>query len=181
MEIMKLYRFSPIASEAELLQAIEYMHAECNKLVFQTFGRYLPVRGCIGVFTHYDDEFESLTELRKRLTAPQPTYKNKYFKLYQPITASEKDGIPAATYDYLYIRRSDPYRSQVGDIDFVLPVEDHEKMKQTLDTDTFINGARLFGRPEENMIELWNPDVDVLPYVATEYMRDTIERENSLS
>ena len=175
---MKLYRFSPIKNEAELLQAIEYLHTACNKLVFQAFGRYLPVRQCIGIFTHYDEEYELLTEIRKRLTNPNITYKGKYFKLLEPITISEKDSVPAATYEFLYIRKVDPYRSQVGDIDFVLPVEEHEQMKRTLHTDTFVNYARLFGRTEENMVELWNPDVDVIPYVAAEYMQETIDREN---
>lgn len=175
---MKLYRFSPIKSEAELLEAITYLHEACNKLAYQACGRYLPVRGNVGIFTHYDEEFNALTELRKSLTSADITYKGKYFKLVRPITIPEKDGVPGATYDFLYIRRADPYRSQVGDIDFVMPVEEHEAMKRKLNTDTFLNGARLFGRPEENMIELWNPDVDVIPYIAAEYMQDSIDREN---
>ncbi len=175
---MKLYRFSPIQSEAELLEAVEYLHTVCNKLAFQTFGRYLPVRGNVGIFTHYDHEFDFLVDVRKHLTQPEPNYKNKYFKLIKPITVPQSDGIPSATYGFLYVRRTDPYRPQVGDIDFVLPVEEHEKMKQTLNTETFTNGARLFGRPEENIIELWNPDIDAISYMAADYMQEAIDHES---
>lgn len=171
---MKLYRFAPIESEEQLRVAIAYLHEACNRLVFKSFGKYLPARGNVGIFAHYDDEFENLIKLRKQLTAESPNYKDKYFPLHEPIFISEKDGIPGATYNFLYIRRVDPYRSQVGDIDFVMPAEEHEALKGKLNTETFVNGARFFGRPAENMIELWDPEVDALPYVVTTYMRDKV-------
>lgn len=171
---MKLYRFSPIVSEPDLVAAIEYLRKVCHQLCFSTFGRYLPVRGNVDVFAHYEDEFAGLVSLRENLTNRGVNYKNKYFKLHRPIVVSEQDGVPGATYDFLYIRRVDPYRSQVGDIDFVLPVDDHEAVKPTLNLESFVNGARLFGRPEENIIELWNPDVDAMAYIANRYMRDAV-------
>jgi len=163
---MKLYRFSPIASETELYDAVKYLHRTCHKLCLRTFGYCLPVRGNVGVFAHYEDEFAYLTSLRERLTDQEVHYKNKYFKLREPIIVPPEDGVPGATYTFLYIRRVDPYRSQVGDIDFTLPSEEHRILKTTLDPDTFVNGARLFGRPEENIIELWDPDTDAAAYVA---------------
>jgi len=163
---MKLYRFSPIASEAELYDAIKYLHVACHKLCLRTFGRYLPVRGNIGIFAHYEDELACLTSLRERLTDQDAHYKHKYFRLHEPIVVPPAHGVPGATYTLLYIRRVDPYRSQVGDIDFILPPEEHQALKGTLNLDTFVNGARLFGRPEENIIELWDSDTDAAAYVA---------------
>lgn len=172
---MKLYRFSPLRSEAELIQAVNYLHQACHKLCFRSFGRYLPVRGIVGVFAHYDAEFEFLTSLRAKLTDPDVNYKGKYFRLHKPIVVDGQGEVPGATYDFLYIRRVDPYRPQVGDIDFVLSAEKHARLKSKLNLDTFIDGARLFGRPEENIIELWDPDVDAAAYVATMPMRDELK------
>lgn len=172
---MKLYRFSPIKSEAELTRAVSYLHEACHGLCFRAFGRYLPVRGIAGVFCHYDKEFAFLTSLREQLTDSKVNYKGKYFKLHTPIVIPPKGSLPGATYEFLYIRRVDPYRPQVGDIDFVLPVEEHEKMKAMLNVETFVDGARLFGRPEENIIELWSPDVDAAAYVAVSRMSDELK------
>ncbi len=168
---MKLYRYSPIKSESELRAAIVYLHEACYRLCFEAFGRYLPVRGNVGVFAHYESEYAFLTSLREKLADPKVHYKNKYYKLRSPISVSRKGEVPGADYDFLYIRRVDPYRSQVGDIDFVLRAEEHEALKARLNADTFVHGARLFGRPEENIVELWSPDVDAAAYVATSPMR----------
>ena len=86
---MKLYRFSPIRSQVELLQALEYVHETCNRLCFETVGTYLPVRGNIGIFCHDYAEFTYLTGLREKLTNPSPNYNEKYFPLKQPITFAE--------------------------------------------------------------------------------------------
>jgi hypothetical protein len=134
----------------------------------------LPVRGIVGVFAHYPEEFVFLTSLREKLTDSNTNYKGKYFKLHKPIVVAEDGHVPGATYEFLYIRRVDPYRPQVGDVDFVLPPEEHESMKKKLNYDNFVDGARLFGRPEENIIELWDPDVDAAAYVATMPMRDEL-------
>lgn len=171
---MKLYRFSPITSEDQLHQAIRYLHKACHQLCYDTFGRYLPVSGNVGIFAHYPDEFDYLMSVRQQLTDNATHYKDKYFLLHEPIVINEKDGVPGATYKLLYIRRVDPYRSQVGDIDFVLPSEQHQEYKQALNGDTFVNGARLFGRTEENMIELWNPDIDAAAYVLDRPLIDKI-------
>lgn len=37
------------------------------------------------------------------------------------------------------------------------------------------DGARVFERPDLDMIELYNPDVDVLAYVSTEEMTDKVK------
>ena len=143
---MKLYRFSHIKSQKELMEAVNYLHQACHQLCFNTFGRYLPVSGNIGVFSHYEQEFEFLISVRDQLTRPDINYNQKYFQLKQPISIPAQHKIPAATYELLYIRQPDPYRAQVGDIDFVLPPAEHEAFKKTLETNKFRRGARIFHR-----------------------------------
>lgn len=176
---MKLYRFSPIRSQTDLLQALEYLHETCNRLCFEAVGTYLPVRGNIGIFCHDYAEFTYLTGLREKLTNPSPNYNEKYFPLKQPITLAATDGIPAATYEYLYIRQVDPYRSQVGDVDFVMSPDPFQAYKEKLITGEFRNGARLFERPQENLIELWRPSYDVVSFVANNDMSELISGENA--
>lgn len=153
---------------------LQYLHEASHRLCKDVFGDYLPVRGNIGIFCHDYDEFKFLTRLRKKLTHDEPNYNGKYYPLKQPITFPEKDGLPAAKYDYLYIRQVDPYRSQVGDVDFAMTPDGFNRYMQSLAVDTFSNGARVFGRPEENMIELWLPTVDVLCYIADNSILEAI-------
>lgn len=171
---MKLYRYSPIQSKESLIECIKYLHETCHKLCHKHFGEYLPVAGNVGVFCHYPDEFAYLTKVREGLTDSSIHYNHKYFKLHEPIHIPAKDGIPAATYKYLYIRKLDPYRAQVGDVDFVLEPSRHQALAATLNTEEFHNDARMHGRLEKNMIELWNPDYDVLTYIVTESMESIV-------
>lgn len=156
------------------MTALEYLHRKSHELCREITGQYFSVRGCIAIFCHDYHEYEYLAALRKRLTESEPSYKGKYYPLKEPITFPEKDGIPATTYEYLYIRQVDPYRSQVGDVDFVMPAGAFAEYKSRLVTGEFRDGARVFERPEENMIELWLPEYDVASFLATEYMRDML-------
>lgn len=167
---MKLYRFSPITTQDQLIEAITYLHEACHRLCYETFGEYLPVSTNVGVFCHYPDEFTYLTKLREQLTDSAVHYNYKYFKLHDPIHIGARDDIPAATYKFLYIRKPDPYRSQVGDVDFVMEPRRHQALAETLGTDEFRKNMRMFGRLEDNMIEVWNPDFDVAAYIVTEGM-----------
>ena len=65
-ESFKLYRFSPIKNEEELLKAIKHIHFESYKLCKQSFGYYLPNSGNIGIFCHYDKEYKQLIDIRKK-------------------------------------------------------------------------------------------------------------------
>ncbi|QQS39410.1 hypothetical protein IPM62_02240 [Candidatus Woesebacteria bacterium] len=171
---MKLYRFSPIKNEKELLDAIKHTHFECYKLSKQSFGRYLPNAGNIGIFCHYDDEFERLIKIRERLTEKSDNYNQKYFRLHKPITIPQKGDVPETIYTYLYIRRPDPYRSQVGDVDFYLQPEKYNKLKTEMLKGKKVKGARVFDRPDLDMIELYDPDSDALGYVSTEKMSELV-------
>lgn len=176
---MKLYRFSPINNKVELLEAIKHIHFACYKLCKQSFGRYLSNAGNIGVFCHYDKEYEFLTELRKELTESSDNLDQKYFRLHQPIIIEAKDDIPETTYTYLYIRRPDPYRHHVGDVDFYLDESEYSKLKAEMLDGKKLSGARLFERTDLDMIELYDPDVDALGYVSTSKMTETVRTKQS--
>lgn len=167
---MKLYRFSPIKSKAELFKAIEFTHFACYKLCRQSFGRYLPNAGNIGIFCHYDEEYELLTKIRKEITKPSDNINQKYFRLLRPIVIKKKSDVPETTYTYLYIRRPDPYRHHVGDVDFYLPEIEYKQLKQSLQNGKIIKGARIFDRADLDMVELFDPDIDALGYVSTHMM-----------
>lgn len=172
--LIKLYRFSPIKNENELREAIRYIHFSCYELCKQSFGEYLQNAGNIGVFCHYDDEYTVLTEIRKTLTESSDNIDQKYFRLQAPITIKAQDNVPETTYTHLYIRKPDPYRHHVGDVDFCLDPEKYTALKKSLLDGTRINGARIFDRRDLDMIELHDPDIDTLAYVSTEQMTEGV-------
>ena len=153
-----------------MFEAIKHIHFECHNLCKQSFGYYLPNAGNIGVFCHYEEEYQRLIEIRKELTEVSDNPNQKYFRLYEPIIIPAQGGIPETTYTYLYIRRPDPYRHHVGDLDFYLEPEKYTKLKQSLLGGKKVRGTRIFGRADLDMIELFDPDVDALAYVSTKQM-----------
>jgi len=171
---MKLYKFSPIKSKEELFEAIRYIHFECHRLCKLSFGKYLPNAGNMGVFCHYNDEYEFLIKLRKELTETSDNINQKYFRLHQPIIIQAKGDVPETTYTHLYIRKPDPYRHHVGDIDFYLEPEKYKELKESMLAGKKIKGARVFERPDLDMIELYDPDIDALAYVSTEKMSEAV-------
>lgn len=177
---MKLYRFSPIKSEQELLEAIKHVHFSCFELCKQSFGNYLPVAGNMGIFCHYDDEYKFLTELREELTEKSDNFNQKYFRLHKPITVPARDDIPETTYTYLYIRRPDQYRAQAGDVDFILEDEKYRELKKSLANDTKIDGAKIFDRPDLDMVELSNPNIDALAYVSNRAMTEKVRVKQNI-
>ncbi len=171
---MKLYRFSPIENEQQLQKAITHIHLACYKLCKESFGRYLPNAGNMGVFCHYDHEYELMTKLREELTEASSNLDQKYYRLLKPIIIPAEENVPEATYTYLYIRKPDPYRHHVGDIDFYLEPEKYIELKQSLLNGKVIKGARIFERSDLDLIELYDPDVDVLGYVSTKKMTEKV-------
>src|SRR5690606_7913247 len=148
---MKLYRFSPIKNQSQLLEAINYIHLACYRLCKQSFGKYLPNAGNMGVFCHYEDEYQTLVEIRKILSHPSDDVNQKYFELREPITIPAQGDVPKTTYTHLYIRKPDIYRAQVGDIDFYLEQSEYDKLKSDLASGKNISGARIFPRNDLDM------------------------------
>ena len=176
---MKLYRYSPIQSTEALYEAIKFVHEACHTLCKQSFDRYLPNVGNVGIFCHYEREYEFLTTLRKEMTVPAENADQKYFVLHEPIIFQASDDIPETTYTHLYIRKPDPYRHHVGDIDFYLSQEEYSVLKQSLTDGQQIEGARIFPRNDLDMIELFHPDIDALAYVSTHFMTQKVRVKQS--
>jgi hypothetical protein len=164
---MKLYRFSPMRTQEELLEAIKHIHLAGYRLCKQSFGKYLTNAQNMGIFCHYEDEYTILTEIRKEITVASDNMSQKYFRLKEPIVIPAEGDVPETTYSYLYIRKPDPYRHHVGDLDFFLDDNDYRKLKQSMVDGKLIKGARIYERPDLDMIELYDPDIDVLAYVST--------------
>jgi hypothetical protein len=171
---MKLYRFSPIQNKEELFGAMKGIHLACFYLCKQTFGEYLPVAGNIGVFCHYQEEYERLIKIREEMTEESDNVNQKYFRLHEPITIPAQDDVPETTYTYLYIRKPDPYRAQAGDVDFVLAEDKYLELKQALQAGASVKGARVFERSDLDMVELYDPDVDALGYVSPRAMTEKV-------
>lgn len=164
---MKIYRYSPIQDEAQVMEAIRHIHFACHALCKQSMGRFLRVAGNVGVFCHYDDEYISLKKLQTELTDLSKSVYGKYFRLYKPIIIPTKDDIPMTTYSYLYIRKPDSKKPQVGDIDFYLEPEKYTKLKQSLLDGKIIKGARaLLNRPDLDLVELYDSDIDAWGYIG---------------
>jgi len=161
----RLYRFSPIKTKAELLKAIEHINYGCYALCKNSLGKILPASGNIGVFCHYDDEYERLLKFQKELTNLPQNPTQKYLPLKKPIIIPGLGGIPETLYTHLYIRKPDPYRSHVGDTDFEMSVKDYEELKEKI-ADGKIKGARNPSHPTHDMVELFDPDSDVLGYIS---------------
>jgi len=66
-----------------------------------------------------------------------------------------------------------------GDLDFYLEPEKYNNLKKSLLAGERVKGARVFERTDLDMIELYNPDVDVLAYVSTEKMTQKVRTKQS--
>ncbi len=156
---MKLYRFSPIKNKEELMHAIKYLHKTSFELCFKVLGKYLPEAENLGIFCHYDQEFNFLKEIQTEITCEPDKYNDKYLILKELLEFKKEDEIPGAKYKFFYVRRPDPYRHHVGDIDFVVSKEEFDKLKSMKKT-----GLRYIQKLD--MIELYDPDFDVLVYLS---------------
>jgi hypothetical protein len=171
---MKLYRFSPIESKEQMMEAVEHVHFACFELCKNSFGAHLSAAGNMGIFCHYDSEYEYLTKLREEMTEGSDNFNQKYFRLHEPIVIPARGDVPETTYTYLYIRKPDIYRAQVGDVDFVLEEDKYNELKKSLQGGAKIPGVRVFDRADLDMIELYNPDIDALAYLSIKTMTEKV-------
>lgn len=161
-----MHRINQIHNEKELLYAIKYIHVLCATLCKQTVGTYLPVAGNIGIFCQDADEYERLVGIQKKLTNTEIHVYGKYFLLHNPVTIPTQDGIPGATYRYLYIRRPDIHKPQAGDVDFFMEPVAYARLKASLSAGTQIPGMRVLDRPDLDLIECYDPSVDAFAYIG---------------
>ena len=152
------YKFSPIKTKEELLEVISYIAQETTSLCSKIIGQELPIGG-LTVFSHYQDEFKELKKIALDMGKLDSENNGPYIKLDQPIE------LPNSQLELLRIRKPDPYRLHVGCNDFKVP--NYKKFKrQHLKANPY--NLRLFKRPEYEMIEFFDPDYDVLAYVASD-------------
>lgn len=164
---MQSFRFSPIQDEAQMLRVLQYIHSTCHTLCKQSLGNYLSVAGNIGIFCHYDEEFSFLEKLQTEITDVSKNVYGKYFRLHKPIVIPKKNDIPEATYSYLYIRKPDAAKPQVGDLDFYIESEKYTVLKQSLVGGKSRKGIRVLpNRPDLDLIELSDPRVDAFGFIG---------------
>lgn len=131
------------------------------------------------MFCHYEEEYEILTNIRKELTEASDDPDQKYFKLHNPIIIHALAEVPETVYSYLYIRKPDPYRSHVGDLDFVLEKWEYQELKDSLLSGSVMKGVRVFERADLDMIELYDPDIDGIAYVSTDNRSEKVRKKLS--
>lgn len=156
------------------MDAIKYTHFKCFELLKRNFDRYLPVAGNIGIFCHYDGEYEFLTKLREELTEKSDNWNEKYYRLHESIMIPAQNTIPDTMYTYLYIRRPDQHK-EVGDVDFVLDKKRYDELKDSLLADTEIRGMEYFDRPFLDLIKVFDSDIDVLSFIGTKNMTENLK------
>lgn len=176
---MSEYTCSPIKTREELLEAVKFIHFACYGLCKGAFGKYLPNSGNMGVFCHYDTEFEFLKSVQAELCEPSSNPDTKYFNLREPIVVPAQGDVPETTYEYLYIRRPNLKSPQAGDVDFMLEQDEFEALKARLLGGEVVPGARIFDRPDLDMIELYNSEVDALAYVSPSAMTEKVRTKQS--
>lgn len=166
--------FNPINDMSQLFKTIEYIHVECHVLCKKNLGYLLPVAGNIGVFCHFEDEFIRLTKIREELTEANNNWNKKYFKLHTPISIPSKNGIPATTYTYLYIRKPDDKTPHIGDVDFYMEPNKFSALKQSLLEGKTMEGVSIFNRPDLDLIRLSDPEINVSSFIGKKTMIENI-------
>lgn len=149
---MHIYRYSPIEDLETLHTAIEYVAVEMMVLLSKATDQDFPIE-YITVFAHYQDEYERLVALLPQLGEVSEANNGVKVTLTEPLFQVSK----------IRIRKPDPYRMQVGCGDFAVPSFNDFK-------ETFLHQSkflRCIERPEYEMIEFFDPDIDVLGYVVS--------------
>ena len=140
----------------------------------KSFGTHLSVKGNIVILTHYPEEYEYLCSVRDKICEEASVEGQKYYPLKEPITIAGTTTTPEATYTHLYIRKPDPYRSQVGDLDFNISEKEYRGAKIKAGSGN-LQHARIFPEDRLDMIELHHPDSDVLAYVSSTSVDDVVK------
>lgn len=148
-----IYRFSPIKDEKEFNTVLDYLVVEVEKLSQQLLNQKLPIN-TLKVFAHYPEEYKFLLNLVQKLGPPAPfNSETNYYAQVEKHIGNHK-------IDYIGVRVVDPYRMQVGCGDYEIP-NFAEIKSHYADKSDFVRNL-----PDDDMLELWHPDFDVLGYVV---------------
>ena len=149
----KLYRFSPIKTEAELEEALTYITIQLEQLSLKLFNEKLPIN-TLKIFPHYFEEYDYLYNLITNL-GPKALFSsasNYYAQVDRMINGY---GIK-----YIGVKTVDPYRLHVGCGDYEI-YNFEEFRKKQINKSKFIRDLK-----DEDMLEIWHPDFDILGYIV---------------
>lgn len=150
---MKLYRFSPISNEKQLLATVRYIVRQNTLLCRKITGKALPI-SYVTVFSHFPAEYRKLKNVCNKLGEIVGENNGPKFAMNNPI----KIGSHKIT--YLRIRKPDTYRMHAGCCDLDA---DYGTMKAKFSK---YKNSRIIKHPDMEMIEFFHPEFDVLAYVV---------------
>ncbi|HEC63991.1 MAG TPA: hypothetical protein ENI23_01715 [bacterium] len=173
---------SKISNKKELLDTITKLHFEAYHLIQSSFSKYFPNAGNVGIFCHYEDEYNNLIKIRDSLSYKSSEPNRKYFKLKQPIVTEAKNEIPQVKYTHLYIREPDPspYGEHLGDIDFFVKDSEYKELLDEVDKGRIKNAIIYIQDGIGKIIQVANDSIETLAYISTKNITETI-RFNQVS
>lgn len=154
---MKLYRFSPIDTLKQLMEAVVYVSVQASELGKKITGKTFPISS-LTVFAHYPEEYEKLCKILAGQGRIVGENNGPRFLLQNPVKAGD------TLITHVRVRKPDPYRMQVGCSDF--DVEGYRDFKQQY-LSKHPDNLRCIERTDYEMIEFFNPDFDVLAYIVS--------------
>jgi hypothetical protein len=164
-------------NQKELLEVITQIHFDCYKLCKLSYGKYFTNASNMGVFCHFDDEYEVLIKLREELTLPSTNPNQKYFTLINPIVIPAEKDIPETIYNYLYIRKPDPspYGKYIGDVDFYVGDDEYLKLVADVESGKINNGVKLYQQAGVGtFVQMTNPEISSVSYVSTKVLSEMV-------
>lgn len=153
---MQPYCFSPIKNREGLIEAVTYVVTETSKLAEKIVGRSFAISS-LTIFSHYQDEYELLVKILSEMGTPFNENNGPRVTLHEPIVVGTNE------ITHLRIRKPDVERPQVGCNDFDTDFEAFKKQYLTANPSNLC----LIKRPDYEIIELRDPDFDVLAYVVS--------------
>jgi hypothetical protein len=147
---------TPIQSQKELIDVVEYIALNTSKMAEKIIGKSFPIKS-LTVFSHSHQEFELLSQIIYGMGKPFNYNNGPRVELNNPIKIGDNK------ITHLRIRKPDNERPQVGCNDFET---DYVAFKEECLVKCHDN-LRLIVRPEYEMIEMRDDNFDVLAYVVS--------------
>lgn len=152
--------------QSQLVDQVTHIYYECAQLIHTSIGYVPETAGNVAIFCQTDEEYDTFQELTIHLTKTSDNPAQKYFQLIEPISIKGKSEIPPTVMSWLYIRKPSKDTPEVGDIDFVLELEEYNKLKEQTGNGNIQNGS-IYKRADWDMLEFKNTKYDSIPYITT--------------
>ena len=143
-------------TKEELQETVAYIVTEASALVHRILGKTFPITS-LTVFAHSPEEYAMHVALLFELGSPFDEQNGPRVTLHEPMVVGRH------RITHLRIRQPDPERPQVGCCDFDT---DYEAFSESY-LKQFPNNLTYIMRPGYEMIELHDPEFDVLAYVVS--------------